>query len=282
VQVYRGLDIGSGKPSANERAEVPHALLDLVHPDQHFHAAAWAAAAREAIAAALERRRLPIIVGGTGLYFRALTRGLFEAPAPDPVIRARHAQLAEAEGVPRLWGRLSAVDPEAAASLHRTDLVRISRALEVFEQTGEAISLLRRRARPAEQIDLYVIVLEPSLTELRPRIDHRVDDMMAQGFLGEVEALRAAGFAAARALRSLGYLQLSGVLAGERDLASAVAEIKRATAQYARRQRTWFRGEAAARRLAAPPDGAAKDVLVTEVRAWLRQRPGWRTFSDLA
>lgn len=279
VQVYRGLDIGSGKATPGERLEVPHALLDLVDPDQHFHAAAWAAAARGALSATTGRGRLPILVGGTGLYFRALTRGLFEAPAPDPELRSRHMQLAASEGIARLWERLAAVDPDAAATLHKTDLVRISRALEVYEQTGEPISLLRRRARPAEPIDLYTIVLEPPLAELRARIDRRVDDMMGQGFLREVEALRFAGYGATRALRSLGYWQLGRVLDGLQDLAPAVEDIKRATVQYARRQRTWFRNEGAAERLSAPPDGGALEALVAALRAWLQGRPGWRTLS---
>jgi tRNA dimethylallyltransferase len=269
VQVYRGMDIGSAKPTAEERAAIPHHLLDLVDPGEAFHAARWAAAARAALVEVGARGRLPIIVGGTGLYFRALVRGLFEAPPPDPAIRARHQAEAAAVGVPALHARLAGVDPEAAARILPGDLVRVSRALEVFEQTGFPISELRRRAAPVAPLPRVTVVLDPPLEALRGRIAQRVDAMMAAGFLDEVRRLRAAGFAGARALDALGYRQLSRHLAGELPLGEAVDETRRMTAAYARRQRTWFRGEDAALRMEGPP---TVEPLCEMVAGWARLR----------
>jgi len=255
-QVYVGMDIGTAKPTAEERRRVPHHALDLVRPDEPFHAARWAAVARAAIADIAGRGRLPIVVGGTGLYYRALTTGLFDAPPPDEAIRARHRAQAAAEGVEALHARLAAVDPEAAAAIRVRDLVRISRALEIHEQTGVPITTLRRRAAPPQGNELAptVLLFDPPLATLRARIAARVDQMIAAGFLDEVRALRAAGYGPAlKPLQALGYRQLGAVLDDTASLADAVAETVQATLAYARRQRTWFRKQDAARRFEEPP-----------------------------
>jgi len=257
MQVYRGMDIGTAKPTEAERRQRPHHLLDLVGPGDPFHAAAWAERARSAIREVTARGRLPIIVGGTGLYFRALTRGLFEAPPSDSEIRARHQAEAAADGVEALYRRLAAIDPEAAATILPADLLRISRALEVHEQTGRTISDLRRRGAPAEPLRLHTVIFDMPTPALRVRIDARVDAMMAAGFLDEVRALRAAGFGATRALQALGYRQLGAHLDGALGLEEAVAETKRTTVAYARRQRTWFRKEPATLRAEQAPDADA-------------------------
>lgn len=263
MQVYRGMDIGTGKPTAEEQRQCPHHLLDLVDPSEPFHAATWARQARQVIDEIRGRSHLPIIVGGTGLYFRALRGGLFEAPPSDPAIRARHQAEAQALGVPALHERLKAIDPEAAGRILPGDLVRISRALEVFEQTGVPISELRKRAsEPPLPWPLFVIILDYPMTELRPRIHKRVDEMMAAGFLQEVEALRQAGYGSTRALAALGYKQLSAHLAGSLSLEQAVLETKGATCAYARRQRTWFRREPADVRATEPPSA---DVLARDL-----------------
>jgi tRNA dimethylallyltransferase len=254
-QVYIGMDVGTAKPTPAERARVPHHGLDLCRPDEPFHAARWAALARAAIHDITKRGRLPIVVGGTGLYYRALVGGLFEAPASDPAIRERHRALAASVGVPALHARLAAVDPEAAAAIGPRDLVRTSRALEVYEQTGVAISALRRRAAPRDDLSPTVLLLDPPLGTLRARIAARVAEMIEAGFLDEVRALRAAGYGPAlKPLQALGYRQLGAVLDGEMSLESAIVETVRATAAYARRQRTWFRKEVAHRRFDAAPD----------------------------
>jgi tRNA dimethylallyltransferase len=254
-QVYVGMDIGTAKPTPAERARVPHHALDLIRPDEPFHAARWAALARAAIHDITKRGRLPIVVGGTGLYYRALVGGLFEAPASDPAIRERHRELAAALGVPALHARLAAIDPEAAAAIGPQDLVRTSRALEVYEQTGVAISALRRRAAPRDDLSPIVLLLDPPLATLRARIAARVAEMIEAGFLDEVRALRAAGYGPSlKPLQALGYKQLGAVLDGQMSLPAAIVETVRTTAAYARRQRTWFRKEVAHRRFDAAPD----------------------------
>jgi tRNA dimethylallyltransferase len=271
-QVYLGMDIGTGKPTRDERRRCPHHLLDLVHPDEPFHAARWAALAGPAIAHIAARGRLPIVVGGTGLYYRALTAGLFEAPPSDPAIRQRHREEAERIGVEALHDRLCAIDPAAAAGILRRDLVRVSRALEVYEQTGVPVSELRHRQAPRTGWRPHAIVLDPPLPELRLRIAARVAAMMDAGFLDEVRALRAAGYGpSVRPMQALGYKQLGAHLDGLASLDEAVAGTITATVAYARRQRTWFRKEKAAVRVVGAPVavelGAGIAAALAEVRA---------------
>jgi tRNA dimethylallyltransferase len=268
LQVYLGMDIGTGKSTREERRLHPHHLLDLVHPDEPFHAARWAALARTAVERIAARGRLPIVAGGTGLYYRALTVGLFEAPPPDPVIRERHRDEAARLGVEILHARLAVIDPPAAAAISRRDLVRVSRALEVYEQTGVPLSVLQGRQPPPPAGQPFAIVLEPPVVELRRRIEARVAAMMRAGFLDEVRALRAAGYGpSVRPMQALGYKQLGAHLDGLCTLESAVGETVAATAAYARRQRTWFRKELAAARLDAEPVIPALIAAITESRA---------------
>ncbi|HEY5283313.1 MAG TPA: tRNA (adenosine(37)-N6)-dimethylallyltransferase MiaA [Polyangia bacterium] len=267
MQVYRGMDIGTAKPTTAERAAIPHHLLDLVSPAEQFHAAAWAAAARTIIGDAERRERLPIIVGGTGLYYRALVRGLFEAPRPDPQIRARHQAEAAELGIPALHKRLSEIDREAAAKILPGDLVRVSRALEVFEQTGTTISELRRQQPVVPPpLRIFSVLLDFELNTLRPRIAGRVEHMISAGFVDEVRSLRVAGFASARSLQALGYKQIGQYLDGAKTLEEAAAETKVATSAYARRQRTWFRREEISLRTQYP---LVPSALAHLVRGWL-------------
>jgi len=267
LMVYSGMDIGTGKPTAAERAEVPHHLLDVVTPGEPFHAARWAALARMAIDDIAARGRLPVIVGGTGLYLRALVGGLFQAPPPDEAIRRRHREESEREGTEALHARLAGIDPQAAARIEARDLVRISRALEIFEQTGETITSLHRRAAPPDGLVCRTVVLDPPLDDLRPAIWRRFDGMMAAGLVDETRRLRAAWGAAARPLQALGYKQLGDFLDGTLAEDEAVLAAKAATAGYARRQRTFFRKwPAAAWRLSAPP-------AVEALLAWWRDGP---------
>lgn len=253
-QVYAGMNVGTAKPSDDERRRVPHHGLDLCRPDETFHAARWAGVARAAIHDVAARGRLPIVVGGTGLYYRALTAGLFEAPAPDPGLRARHRALAESEGIEALRARLVAVDPESAAAIGARDLVRISRALEVYEQTGQTIGALRRQAAAPRDLAPVAVLLDPTLDVLRARIAARVQAMLAAGFLDEVQGLRQAGYGTgSRPMHALGYQQLAAVLDGTTTLEAAAAEIARVTLAYARRQRTWFKKERIAARFEEPP-----------------------------
>jgi tRNA dimethylallyltransferase len=266
-QVYIGMDVGTAKPTRDERREIAHHLLDVVRPDEAFHAARWATLARAAINDVAARGRLPIVVGGTGLYFRALTTGFFAAPPPDPMIRARHRDEAQALGIEALHARLAGVDAAAASAIGPRDLVRISRALEVHEQTGVTVSALKQRQRRPPAWQCHAIVLDPPLADLRRRIERRVAAMMSAGFLDEVRALRAAGYGpSARPMQALGYKQLGEHLDGACTLDAAVATTIAATVAYARRQRTWFRKEAAVARVEAEPAVADLASAVAELR----------------
>jgi len=271
VQVYRGMDIGSGKATPQERALVPHHLLDVVSPAETFHAGRYAALAEEALGDIAGRGKLPILVGGTGLYYRALVQGLFEAPPSDPVTRERHRREADDLGVEALHARLLTVDPRAGARIMPRDLVRISRALEIFEQTGTPISVLWEEAAQKKTLRAWAVMLSPPLPTLRALIEQRVDQMMALGFLTEVESLRAEHGKEAQALGALGYKQLGAHLDGLIPLPQAVAETKTATVAYARRQRTWFRKEAIAQvvHVTGPEDAVTQ---VSEVVAAFRRR----------
>ncbi len=266
VQVYRGMDIGSGKPTKADQDEFRHHLLDVVSPSEHFHAAAWALKAETAIDEVVGRGHLPIIVGGSGLYFRALTRGFFEAPPPDWELRAQHKMYADEHGVRTLHERLVNVDPVAAATIQKTDLVRISRALEIFEQTKQPISELRKRVSPVKPVDYFSIVLDPPLPELRPRIDVRVNQMMEADLAGEVKRLCSDGQDKTRAFRgAIGYYLMMRVQEGSLGLDAAIETMKKQTVQYAKRQKTWFQKDTPRLRLATTPDLGA---LVTAIDQW--------------
>jgi len=261
-QVYRGMDIGTGKATPAERARVRHHLIDVVDPDDTMTAARFAGLADQAIAE-MDARGVPAIVaGGTGLYVRALLGGLFPGPAADPAVRAR----LEAESTEALEARLAAVDP--GARLLPGDRVRLIRALEVFELTGRPISDWQRehREQAAARYPSRIIGLAPPKDELGTRIDTRVDDMMAAGFLDEVRRLHAAGYAGARSLGAIGYRELGAHLGGELDLRAAILAIKQATRRYARRQLGWWRPDPAVAWYRSPGE-----VDLAELTAWLRQ-----------
>jgi tRNA dimethylallyltransferase len=275
-QVYAGMDIGTGKPTIAERRMVPHHLLDIVVPTEVFHAARWAALARVAIQHIVARGHVPVVVGGTGLYLRALLSGLFEAPPSDPAIRERHKHEANAMGVEALHARLVEVDSRTAARVAPKDLLRISRALEVYEQTGVPISALQTQQIAATDIAATTLVLDPPLDVLRQRIGGRFDAMIAAGLLDETRTLRERFGSDARALQALGYRQIGEHLDGILTLDEAMAVAKAATSAYARRQRTWFRKEPDAWRFEAPPapaDVAARWKSVAERPVPTNPRP---------
>jgi tRNA dimethylallyltransferase len=247
-QVYRGMDIGTGKVGAAGRARIPHHLLDIAAPDEPMTAARFASLADEAIAEIAGRGACSIVVGGTGLYVRALMLGLFDAPPADEAVRARLRRDAEARGVASLWARLRAIDPEAAETIHPADLIRLTRALELYELTGELPSVHRRRhdhRRVPLRYRARFIGLAPDREELDRRIDARVDAMIAAGLVDEVRALRAAGYTPPlRSQRAIGYAELHRHLDGELTLGEALNLIKRNSRRYARRQLGWYRGDA--------------------------------------
>jgi tRNA dimethylallyltransferase len=250
--VYRGLDIGAAKPDASERASVQHHMLDLRDPWQPYSAAEFAADARVAIDDIVARGKLPILAGGTGLYFRALIEGLAPMPEADPAIRAAIAADAAVRGWAALHAELAAIDPEAGARIHATDAQRIQRALEVYRASGRPISHWQRM-RGHHRLPLRVLKLAVSPRDrgvLHARIERRFDTMLAAGFLDEVRALRSLPQLQSHpaplglpALRAVGYRQAWEHLDGQTSAADFRDRAIFATRQLAKRQLTWLRGE---------------------------------------
>ncbi|AJE03498.1 tRNA (adenosine(37)-N6)-dimethylallyltransferase MiaA [Geobacter pickeringii] len=246
MQVYRRMDIGTAKPSAELRARVPHHLLDVVEPDEPFSAADFRSHASRLIADIQTRGKRAILVGGTGLYIKALTRGLVESPGGDESLRRELEEQAEREGVSALHRRLAEVDPAAAARLHPNDRVRIVRALEVFLLTGRTLTSWHEGHGFSEQpYRCLHLGIEVERALLVRRVEERVDRMIEEGLVAEMEGLLVAGYAPSlKAMSSIGYKEICAYLAGACTLDEAIGLIKRNTRQYAKRQLTWFRKDA--------------------------------------
>ncbi len=244
VAIYRGLDIGSAKPIAAERARIPHHALDLLTPDRTANAGDYARAARTAIHDIRARCRLPIVAGGTGLYLRALLQGLAPAPPRDEALRERLRRLAARRGSDALHRLLQRFDTKAAAAIHPNDVPKLIRSLEM--------TLLARKPQteqwtagrdPLHGFQVLQLGLDPPRTLLYERINSRAAAMFTQGLLEETGAIRGEYGDAARALGSLGYAQALAVLRSEQTLPEAVAEAQQGHRNYAKRQLTWFRRE---------------------------------------
>jgi tRNA dimethylallyltransferase len=241
VQIYRGFDVGSGKPSAEDRARAPHHLVSALGPLDHVDASSWAALASRAIEDVRARGRVPVVCGGTFLWVKALLFGLAEAPAASPAVRARHRVLAEAEGRQALHDRLRAVDTDSATRLHPNDVMRVSRALEVFELTGKPLSVWQREhAFESVRHRARLVAIACGGEALTERIRARVRGWLAEGWVEEVQALLAAGCGEARAMGSVGYSQVRTMLEGGLAREELETAIVRATRVFARRQRTWL------------------------------------------
>jgi tRNA dimethylallyltransferase len=242
MQIYRGLTIGTAKPSGEQIALVPHHLIDSADPDQQFSAADFAAAASEAIADITRRGKRALVVGGTGLYIRALVKGLVDSPGGDDAMRRSLQAEAELVGNEEMHNRLRLVDPELAATLHPNNLVRIIRALEVFQLTGIPLSRHQHEhGFASHHYETLQIGISVPRELLYQRIEERVDQMISAGLLAEVKGLLDAGFSRdLKALRSIGYKEVAAYLCGEISLEEAIRLIKRDTRHYAKRQLTWF------------------------------------------
>lgn len=242
VQVYRRFDKGSGKPGAADLARAPHHLIDVADANEPLDAAGFVGLADQAIARVRQRGRAVIVCGGSFLWVRALLFGLADGMPRADDVRARHAREAEAAGRDALHARLAAVDPRSAAKLHPNDLLRVSRALEVFELTGRTMSDAQAaHGFAAERYSHRLLALSWSRDELDRRISLRTRQFLADGLVDEVRALVADGYGEARAMASVGYrqakLHVDGGLPGE----ALADEIDRATRVFVRRQRTWLR-----------------------------------------
>jgi len=246
VAVYRGMDLGSAKPSPAERALVPHHLIDVADPDQPMTAGAYSRAARAALRDIASRTRLPIVTGGTGLYLRALTEGLFAGPQRDDALRDRLRESAARRGSPWLHRLLLRLDPKSAARIHANDTPKLIRAIEVCLAARRPLSAVLGNdpeARdPLTGFRLLRIGLNPPRQALYDRINARCDAMFAAGLVDESRTLLAR-YGPVKALDSLGYRQARLVLSGEMTEADAIAAARQGHRNYAKRQMTWFRRE---------------------------------------
>ncbi|HYD56888.1 MAG TPA: tRNA (adenosine(37)-N6)-dimethylallyltransferase MiaA [Burkholderiales bacterium] len=242
--VYRGMDIGTAKPTAEERARVPHHLVDLVDPDQSYSAGRWREEAIAAVEDIFARNRLPVLVGGTMLYYRTLAGGLAQLPQADPATRAAIESDAAARGWPALHATLAGVDPEAAARIKPNDSQRIQRALEVWRLTGSPLSALQKRAPPPLPFEVRGFARVPSdRSGHQVEIARRFDAMLRDGLVEEVETLRKryrldAGMPS---MRAVGYRQVWAFLEGETSREEMRSRAISATRQLAKRQMTWLR-----------------------------------------
>ena len=271
VQVYRGLDIGSAKPTAAEQARTRHHCIDLVGPGEQLDAASWAGAADLAIADVRARGRRPLVVGGTGLYVRALLHGLVQIPAISPDVRtAVRADLAE-RGAAALHADLAMVDGPAAERIAPNDGQRVGRALEVFRSTGRPLSAWQEEHSfaPRRYPGARVVGLWPPREELYERVDARAVDMLDRGFVAEVQGVLDDGVAPdAPGLRAMGYREIVEVLTGQAPLEVQAERVARSHRRYARRQLTWFRG-VTTREDALEHREPADAALRADLEAWL-------------
>jgi tRNA dimethylallyltransferase len=244
-QVYRGMDVGTDKPSTQERQAVAHRLIDLVDPDEQFNAGLYRRQAVDEIERLYQDCRLPLVVGGTGLYVRTLLKGLCDAPQADPIVRAALQQEAKDQGYDRLYARLVDVDPVAAARLHPRDESKVIRALEVYQLSGRRMSEFQEKHGFAERpYSALVVGLNRDRDALYRRIEERIDWQLAHGLIEETQQLLAQGSQRnSAAMKGLGYRQVAGHLAGEYDVAEMVRRFKRDTRHFSKRQMTWFRKE---------------------------------------
>jgi tRNA dimethylallyltransferase len=242
-QVYRGMDVGTDKPPVAARQGIVHHLIDLVDPDEAFNAGLYRRHAIQLIETLHQRRRLPLLVGGTGLYVRILLQGLCEAPPSNPLVRAQLCEEAREQGLDRLYARLVGADPLTAAKLHPRDASKIIRALEVHRVSGIPISSFQAEHNFAERpFSALVIGLNREREHLYRCIEARIDWQLANGLVEETSALLGRGYSRhGAALTGLGYRHVAAYLAGEYDWQEMVTRFKRDTRRFAKRQLTWFR-----------------------------------------
>ena len=240
-QIYRYMNIGTAKPTPEQRQQVPHHFIDIKNPDEYYSAGEFAREARQKIHKLLNRGIQPIVVGGSGLYIRALVDGLFEPKVADPKIKERLTQEAKEKGIRHLHERLRKIDPETAQRLHATDTQRIIRALEVFELTGKPFSeFLKHPPKPADFTATF-FGLTRERQRLYRRINERVDRMIEEGLVEEVKKLQSMGYGPhVNALRTVGYREVFQYLAGELSYEQMIELIKQHSRNYAKRQLTWF------------------------------------------
>lgn len=270
--VYRGMDIGTAKPEPHVMAEIRHHLVDILEPTEAYSAAQFRADALEAIASIRARNRVPLLVGGTMLYFRALEHGLSELPPADPAIRARLESEAQEQGWAALHARLAQADPEAAERIHANDPQRIQRALEVFEITGRPLSSLQQQAgeEPFPYPLAKWVIAPTDRAWLHARIALRFRQMLDQGLIDEVAALRARGDLdlTLPSMRAVGYRQVWEYLDGRYDYETMIERGIAATRQFAKRQFTWLRSDSGAEWFASEEPDQAERLAARAAAIW--------------
>lgn len=269
MAIYRGMDVGTAKPTLQQQAVVPHHLVDICDPDEEFSVAQYLDRAREVVAAIRQRGRQALFVGGTPLYLKALLRGLFEGPPANWELRRQVQEEVERVGAAALHRHLEEIDPVAASVIHPNDTRRLIRALEVFRATGQPISHQQMEFDDAASADeRRVFVLQRSRDEQHQRINDRVDEMLERGLVDEVRRLTTDGRELGRtAAQAVGYREVIAHLAGEWDYSTMVAKIKTRTRQFAKRQGTWFRSLGECRFVELAGDPAAESIAATIVAA---------------
>jgi tRNA dimethylallyltransferase len=276
-QVYRYMDIGTAKPSPEERGKARHHLIDVAYPDETFNAGRFAREALEAMGAIRKAGKTPLLVGGTGLYLKALIHGLIKGPPADEEFRKKLRKEASSKGEGTLHSKLREIDPRAADRIHHHDLVRITRALEIHHLTGKTLTRHIEDDRP-ESLEVTLFGLAMERGQLYARLDDRVDRMMEKGFVDEVNRLLESGYGEdLTAMQGIGYRQMTALLRGNNSQEEAVSSTKKETRNLAKRQMTWFRGTRGVRwhDLSSPASGekALEEITGTITRG-MESSPG--------
>ena len=265
MQVYRRMDIGTAKPSEEEKQGIIHHMIDVCDPDEDFSVSRYCAMAAPIVDDILARGKTAIIAGGTGLYMDSLIRGNDFAPFPSTGMREKLEAQADEKGMEAILSLLQSIDPEAAAKLHLADRKRIIRALEVYYETGETITAhnLRTQAIPPRYSPLWIGLDFDPREELYRRIDLRVDIMLRQGLVEEIKELLASGIPAkSTAMQAIGYKEFVAALSGCGTIAEAAEEVKKSSRHYAKRQLTWFRRNKAMHWLTRKPGDGSEEILL--------------------
>ena len=264
MQIYRRMDIGTAKPTEEEKQSIPHHMIDICEPDDDFSVSRYCDMATPILDDILARGKTAIIAGGTGLYMDSLIKGNDFAPFPSTGMREKLEAQADREGMEAMLSLLNSIDPEAAAKLHLADRKRIIRALEVYYETGETITAhnLRTQSIPARYSPLWIGLDFDPREELYRRIDLRVDIMLQQGLVDEIRELLASGIPAkSTAMQAIGYKEFVAALSGCGTIEAAAEEVKKSSRHYAKRQLTWFRRNKAMHWLTRSPGEGTEEII---------------------
>ncbi len=245
LQLYRYFNIGTAKPTEEEKRGIPHHLMDILDPSQDFNAYLYAELAKKKIEEIRKRGKVPILVGGTGLYLKALEEGFFELEDDIEPYRKKAKEIIEKEGLSRAYSIITEADPELRKTIGERDRVRIERALEIYLMTGRSIRELQEKSKnQPDSVSIFKIGLIPERKDLHRRIDERVEDMFRKGWVEEVKGILSMGYSEdMKPLRAIGYKEIVDYLKGRLELEEAKSIIKKRTRNYARRQIIWFRKE---------------------------------------